>query len=190
MPCRYSFWWSIKEWVTRYYGAPPPTPEVAKEEPAKVPVTEPAAPAQRAQSGQPVEVPVGREAKEVRVETDNYIALFTNQGARLKSFKFKKYRASVAENSPPFEIISSAPGVPFPLGVQWQTPAPFDDSGLLYSVQGGDQSLTGDAKGTLIFKGQTGDGTVITQGVCFFRFDLPDSIGGFGNSCRWQGADA
>ena len=32
-------------------------------------------------------------AKDVKVETDNYVALFTNQGARLKSFKFKKYRS-------------------------------------------------------------------------------------------------
>jgi hypothetical protein len=43
----------------------------------------------------PVVAPVSREAKDIRVETDNYIALFTNQGARLKSFKFKKYRSSV-----------------------------------------------------------------------------------------------
>ena len=161
-----------QEWITRYYGAPPSTPEVAKEEPAKVPKTETAAPAQPAQS-QSVEIPVSRQAKEVRIETDNYVALFTNQGARLKSFKFKKYRASVAENSPPFEIIPSAPGVPFPLGVQWQTPAPFDDSGLLYSVQGGDQTLTGEAKGTLIFKGQTANGTVVTKAFTFAASTYP-----------------
>jgi len=161
-----------QEWITRYYGVPPSAPEVAKEEPAKVPATETRAPAPPAKTEAP-EIPVSRETKEVRVETDNYIALFTNQGARLKSFKFKNYRTSVGENSALFEIVSSAPGVPLPLGVQWHNPAPFDDGKLLYSVQGGDQKLTGDRKGTLVFKGQTDNGTVITKSFSFFGSTYP-----------------
>ena len=112
-----------QECVTRYYGAPPSAPEAEKtragEGAGAVSQPAPAAPVQT----KPVALPVSREVKDVRVETDNYIAVFTNQGARLKSFKFKKYRSSVAENSPPFEIVSPAPGVPFPLGIRWQNPA-------------------------------------------------------------------
>jgi YidC/Oxa1 family membrane protein insertase len=164
-----------QEFVSRYYGAPPSAPELAKQEPEKEkvpPATEPSAPTTPPQS-KSVALPVSREAKDIRVETDNYIALFTNQGARLKSFKFKKYRSSVDDNSTLFEMVSPTPGVPFPLGVQWQSPAPFDDSGLIYSVQGGDLKLTGDSKGTLIFNGQTADGTAISKTFIFSGSTYP-----------------
>jgi YidC/Oxa1 family membrane protein insertase len=157
--------------VTHFYG-PPPTasaPETEKGGPEKA-----AAPAENGVAS-PVAsspavaptAPTSRTAKEITVETDDYIAVFTTQGGRLKSFKFKRFRSSVDENSPPFEIVRTAPGVPLPLGIRWQTPAPFEDSDLLYSVQGGDLKLTGDTKGTLVFQGQTGDGFVITKSFTF-----------------------
>ncbi|HXV83795.1 MAG TPA: membrane protein insertase YidC [Candidatus Binatia bacterium] len=161
-----------QEWMTRYYAPPPPAPEMAKEVPEKAPATAPTPPAAPVQT-QPAEVPVSRAAKEVRVETDNYIALFTNQGARLKGFKFKNYRSSVEENSPPFEIVPSAPGVPLPLGIRWQVPAPFDDEALLYSVEGNDIKLTGDSKSTLAFRGRTENGTVITKTFIFSGSTYP-----------------
>jgi YidC/Oxa1 family membrane protein insertase len=163
-----------QEWMTRYYGVPPVAPEAEKKEPERTPAAEqlqraPAPPPQ----AKPVTVPVSREVKDIRVETDNYIALFTNQGARLKSFKFKKYRSSVEENSPPFDIVQSAPGVPFPLGIRWQSPAPFDDEELLYSVKGNDLKLTDDSKGTLVFTGRTANGTVITKTFTFSGSTYP-----------------
>ena len=161
-----------QEWVARYYGTPDPPPEAEKKEPSPAPAvsqTVPVAPA----PGKVEALPASREAKDIRVETDNYVALFTNQGARLKSFKFKKYRTSVDENSPPFEMVQSAPGVPFPLGIRWQNPAPFDDEGLLYSVEGGELKLTGDSKGTLIFSGQSANGTAITKSLTFSGSTYP-----------------
>src|SRR5215510_12111678 len=56
--------------------------------------------------GTPAPAPPSKEVKEINIETDNYIAVFTNQGARLKSLKFKKYRSAVKDNSPPFDIVS------------------------------------------------------------------------------------
>jgi YidC/Oxa1 family membrane protein insertase len=161
-----------QEWMTRYYGTPTVAPEAEKKEPERAPVAEPPvlAPPPR---NKPVAVPVSSEVKDIRVETDNYIALFTNQGARLKSFKFKKYRSSVDENSPPFDIVQSAPGVPFPLGIRWQSPAPFDDEELLYSVEGNDLKLTGDSKSTLVFSGRTANGTVITKTFTFSGSTYP-----------------
>jgi YidC/Oxa1 family membrane protein insertase len=157
--------------VTYFYGPPPssPAPEAEKNmsekaaEPASKSAPSPVAPTPPASA----ELPRARSAKEVTVDTDNYIAVFTTQGARLKSFKFKKFRSSVDEHSPPFEIISTAPGVPLPLGVRWQTPTPFEDSELVYSVQGGDLKLSGDAKGTLVFQGQGANGVVITKSFTF-----------------------
>src|SRR5215467_2234789 len=107
-----------QEWIARYYGAPVPPPSPAKQEPEKT-VSPPALAPTTLAPIPPVKVssspPTG--IKEVQIETDNYVAIFTNQGARLKSFKFKHYRSSVYENSPPFEIVVSAAGVPLPLGV-------------------------------------------------------------------------
>jgi YidC/Oxa1 family membrane protein insertase len=165
-----------QEWVSRYYGTPNGTPtslapEAEKKAPEKT-VTNQPAPAKPAES-QPVAIPSSRGARDIRIETDNYVALFTNQGARLKSFKFKKYRSSVDEESPPFEIVESAPGVPFPFGVQWHDPTPFDDRELLYSVEGSDLKLTGDSKGTLIFRGQTGNRTAISKTFTFSGSTYP-----------------
>jgi YidC/Oxa1 family membrane protein insertase len=163
--------------VTHFYGPPPTTsaPEAEKGGPEKT--TEPAqkaAPFPPASiPGAPAALPTSRSAKEVTVEADNYIAVFTTQGARLKSFKLKRFRSSVDENSPPLEIVQTSPGVPLPLGVRWQAPAPFEDNELVYSVQGGDLKLTGEAKATLVFQGQTSSGTVITKSFAFFGSAYP-----------------
>ena len=93
--------------------------------------------------------------------------VFTTQGARLKSFQFKNYRASAEPTSPPFEIVVTAKDLPLPLGVRWQSPAAFDDAALAYAVQGADLKLTGDAKGTLVFQGQTADGVTISKSLTF-----------------------
>jgi YidC/Oxa1 family membrane protein insertase len=68
-----------QEWVTRYYGTPPPTPE-AKETPEKPPGTEPAssAPA-RASCG-----PRSAANQDIRVETDNYCAVYQPGGSSQK----------------------------------------------------------------------------------------------------------
>ena len=166
-----------QEWVTRYYGPPPSPPPAVKQETEKPSLAEPAAPPPTspapAKQVVPVELPVAKSAKEVRVETDNYIAVFTTLGARLKSFKLKHYLSSVDEQSPPFDIVTSAPGVPLPLGVRWQGAAPADDGSVVYGVQGGDLKLAGDAKGTLVFQGQTADGTVITKSFGFSGSTYP-----------------
>lgn len=166
-----------QEWVTRYYGPPPSPPPAVKQETEKPPVAEPAVPPPTAPAPAkqvvPVELPVAKSAKEVRVETDNYIAVFTTLGARLKSFKLKHYLSSVDEKSPPFDIVTSAPNVPLPLGVRWQGPAAADDGSVLYGVQGGDLKLAGDAKGTLVFQGTAADGTMITKSLVFSGLTYP-----------------
>lgn len=121
----------------------------------------------------PAKVPAGQPTRDIKVETENYAAVFTNRGARLKSFKFKKYRVSADENSPPVEMVQSAPGVPLPLGVRWQAPQPFEDSDLIYSVQGGDLMLRGDAKAQLQFQGQNSNGVVITKSFTFSGSTYP-----------------
>jgi YidC/Oxa1 family membrane protein insertase len=164
-----------QEWISRYYGTPPPAPNPVTKEAEKPAPSVPPPPPEAAQVA-PVALPAGQPGKEIKVDTDNYVALFTTQGARLKSFKLKKYRSSVDENSPPVEMVTSAPGVPLPLGVSWQAPAPFDDAALLYGVQGGDLALTAGAKGTVVFRGQTPDGTIITKSFTFSGSTYPIAL--------------
>ena len=162
--------------VTYFYG-PPPTvsaPEVEKNKP------ETAEPRENSTPIPPSVAPLTSEAavaaasaKEITVETENYRAVFTTAGARLKSFKFKKYRSSVDEKSPPFEMIRNVPGVPLPLGVRWQAASPVDDSDVIYSVQGDDLNLAGDSKGTVVFRGQTKNGAVITKSFTFSGATYP-----------------
>ncbi|HVO91520.1 MAG TPA: membrane protein insertase YidC, partial [Terriglobales bacterium] len=110
-----------QEVVTRYYGPPPgttpPAVETAPTEGKKEMIVPPAsavAPAPAAQARPPAAP--GMAAKDIRVETDNYVTIFTTQGARLKSFKLKHFRSAVDVNSPPYDMVQTAPGVPLPLG--------------------------------------------------------------------------
>ena len=165
--------------VTWYYGSPSTSPapmaeKVGEEKAAPTAPTAPAAstavlPSQAAAG----EISSSKAAKDITVDTENYIAVFTTQGARLKTFKFKKFRASVDEMSPPFEMVQTGPGVPLPLGVRWQAPALFEDNGLIYSVQGTDLKLSGDAKGSLLFQGQSPSGAVITKSFTFSGSSYP-----------------
>ncbi|MGE5057874.1 MAG: membrane protein insertase YidC, partial [Betaproteobacteria bacterium] len=94
--------------VTYFYG-PPPTvsaPEVEKNKPETAEPRENSTPIPPTVAPPTSEAAVAAvSAKEITVETENYRAVFTTAGARLKSFKFKKYRSSVDEKSPPFEMI-------------------------------------------------------------------------------------
>lgn len=165
--------------VSRFYPAPitPPVQEQAQksaDQGAAAPAEATKSESRVAESQSAQTKPAAEQtAREFKVETENYVALFSSKGARLKSFKFKKYRASAGDQSPPFEIVQTAPGVPLPLGVAWQSPQPFDDGELIYAAQGGDLQLTGAAKGTLQFQGQTADGTVITKSFTFSGADYP-----------------
>jgi YidC/Oxa1 family membrane protein insertase len=170
-----------QEWVSRYYGTPPPQAPATKEAekpapsppPAALPAPAEAPPSTVASSG-------GQPGTEIKVDTDKYVAIFTTQGARLKSFKLKKYRSSLDKDSPPFEMVVSVPGVPFPLGVRWQGKNSTDDSDLVYSVEGGNLTLSGDVKGSLVFKGRAPDGTRVSKSFTFsgslYRIGLDVSI--------------
>ncbi|MEX0806474.1 MAG: membrane protein insertase YidC [Candidatus Binatia bacterium] len=161
-----------QEWITRQYGTTPPPPQqVEKTEPGKPQTAESVPPSVSSPSAaaeiKPVQTPAGQPAKDIRIETDNYVAVLTSQGARLKSFKFKHYRATGDPKSPPFEMIPTVPGVPYPLGVKWNNAASVDDSDIVYRVDAEDLKLSGDTQGTLIFQGIAQGGATITKKLTF-----------------------
>lgn len=167
-----------QEWMKRYY-TPLPAPSLSKEqkqakEPEKITPAPPSSP--RKESKIPPSRSQEIPAREVRVETDHYIAVFTNRGARLKSFILKHYRMDVDPKSPPFEMISGTPGLPLPLGVELETPGPWDDGELLYAVEGSDLKLAGDAKGSLQFRARTPSGATIVKGFAFAGSSYPIQV--------------
>lgn len=155
-------------WVTWKYGSPPPPPETAPaEKVAEKPLAAPPRPrpqTEKITAAPPADLPAVRE---VRVETDRYIAIFTNQGARLQSFRLKQYRESASEKSPLFEMIPVSPGVPYPLGVELLSPKPFNDEKVTYAVEGSNLKLTGRAKGSLVFRGSAPGGSVVVKKFTF-----------------------
>ncbi|MBI4526385.1 MAG: membrane protein insertase YidC [Deltaproteobacteria bacterium] len=153
-----------QEWLKRFYQTPPPPlPEKKKVEE----VIPPSAALPKVQEAPPRAALQPQAAKEIRVETDQYAALFTSQGARLKSFVLKHYRTSTGEGGAPFELVPHPPGAPYPLGIQFQGPAPVNDEALAYSVKGEDLKLRGDARGSLTFQAQAPNGVVITKHFAF-----------------------
>ncbi|MDP6559181.1 MAG: membrane protein insertase YidC [Candidatus Binatia bacterium] len=161
------------QFVSRWYE-PPPSSQPAQEKVGRV--TPP--PAVSSELSQPRRTPdqppqktraIASDvpAREVKVETDRYVAVFTNRGARMKSFRLNHYRMSLDEQSPPFEMISSTPGVPYPLGIELNDPAPFNDKDLMYNIKGNHLTLTGDDKEILTFEGRTPSGSLLTKKLTF-----------------------
>ena len=134
-----------------------PAPQVAPERPP----APTAAPAEVAR-GVPV-VPV----REVTVETPDYIALFTNQGARLKSFRLKRYRAGVEAGSPLIDMVSRAPGMEYPLGLRLADTPTGTDQGVVYEVRGVDLNLQAGGGGGLTFIGATPSGQRVVKEFTF-----------------------
>ncbi|HXG50420.1 MAG TPA: membrane protein insertase YidC [candidate division Zixibacteria bacterium] len=160
-----------QQWLGWQYGTPespaPPVPEAKKPvvpEPAR-----PAAPPKAAAA----ERPVPQEARELTVETDRYMAVFTSRGARLKSFQFKDYRSSAHEKSPPFDIVSPSPALPLPLGVTWIGAPAGGDADVNYEVEGSSVRLSGEQQAALTFRGRAGDGTTITKTLVFTGGSYP-----------------
>lgn len=89
------FWGTIQ---SKFFPQPPadqPGKEVKKEEvgPAEKKEVKPI------KEERPVSSPEVVIKKEISVETENYLAVFTNEDARLKHFKLKHYEDRVEESS-------------------------------------------------------------------------------------------
>ncbi len=96
----------------------------------------------------------------IEVKTDLFRAVFTSDGARLKSFQLLRYRETAAPNSPPYEMIRPASGGIFPLAAVIQTDDhTASDRGLVYTTDAPAKvELKGSQRATLTFTAQTGTG--------------------------------
>src|SRR5437773_6938243 len=99
------------------------------------------------------------EEREVRIETRHVVAVFTNRGGRLKSWRLKDYRDSHGE---PLELVATDLAATQPL--------PF-------SLRASDESITGSLNGALYsVRGQPAAGVIQTAPVKV-TFEYRDSAG-------------
>ena len=146
-------------------SVPAPSVEKPLEMPSAVPMQTSAAPAQRV------------DEKEITVDTPLYRAVFSNVGPTIKSFKLKKYRQTVAADSPLIDLAALKEGVGSYLvtGFQDQTAV-----GLANPVFHTDKDvirLTPESSPEkIIFQTETKEGIGLTQTFRFYpdkyRIDL------------------
>lgn len=156
-----------QEVVLRYIY-PPPTRQEEASPPLAVPEAPAAAPRESAPALTAPAAPIGAavpapEERHVTVDTELYTAVFTSLGARLESFRLKKYRTTVDPDSPPQETIVAGEGGDYPFGVELRGHQNKSDSGVPYRVSGNDLDLKGDTTGTLEFTWQSDAGTVVKR---------------------------
>jgi len=156
-----------QEVVLRYIYPPPARQEELSPPPAN-PEAPPAAPRESAPELTAPAAPAAgsvpaADERRITVATDRYTAVFTSLGARLQSFRLKKYRTTVDPNSPPQETIVPGEGGDYPFGVELRGHPNKSDSGVVYRINGDNLDLTGDATGTLEFTWESESGTVVKR---------------------------
>jgi YidC/Oxa1 family membrane protein insertase len=163
--------------------APPSqVPEVRKSEPAPAPsfpaplakAVEPVAPVtteERKESARSAGEPT---LKDIHVETPLYHAVFTSAGARIKSFRLKKYRMSPDEKSPLVEIILPDATGTNQVGVSFGIPSDPAREKLLYQVSTDMIRLSaGNEPQELTFSATTPEGVSISQTYRFHADRYP-----------------
>ena len=151
---------------------PPATPSsnAADAPAAALPSAPAAAESPAAAAATPAAAPlVGATAeRDVRLETDEIIAIFTNRGARLKSWRLKHYRDEEGE---PLELVAGELGSSQPLPFSLRVPdagATKTLNGALYEVKSAPADGTAALSSPLIFEYHDSAGL---QAVKEFRFD-------------------
>jgi YidC/Oxa1 family membrane protein insertase len=146
-------------------GAPPST----SRQPEAVPAVEAPGAAPLAKTPPPPNVALGDQAEhDTKIETRDVIAVFTNKGARLKSWRLKHY---FDQGRQPQELIAHEASQPLPFTVHVadeQTNSILD--GALYAVSGAPPSGASETQATrLRFEYSTaGDGLHVVK-----EFELP-----------------
>lgn len=115
----------------------------------------------------------------VSIETDLFRATIDSLGGRLRSFEMKQYRATVAPDSPPLELVSTAGTSVLPFTLQIDGKG--SDAGTQYAPDKTSLSLTGGGEGTIVLQGQLSGGTPISKTFTFrassYVLDLSVEIG-------------
>jgi YidC/Oxa1 family membrane protein insertase len=163
-------------------GTAPGAASTATPAPAPVPAALPPAAVESEPAVATTAKPVVSDASErdVRVETRDVIAVFTNRGARLKSWRLKHYQD---EKHEPVELVSHEFGEKQPLPFSLRVPSEAQTktlNGALYSVAGApDSSAPLTAPAQLTFEYRDSDGL---RAVKEFQLEPASYLMAFGAS--------
>lgn len=131
--------------------AQPQTQTQTAQTPAAATGSAPAAPA-AASPAPAAAVKAAAAAKDIRVETPLYTAVFSTRGGALKSLKLKEYKATLDEGSPLIEMIQVQEGSELPLSTAFTDSSVVLPGDIVYETDRKELDLTGDAKpGKLVF---------------------------------------
>ena len=108
----------------------------------------------------------------VTISTDEYIAVFSNEGAVLTSFELKKYPNR--QTGEPIQLVNPDPNHPKPFTL---TDASLPDlTGQKFEVKGLSKSLSKNESADLVFRAQTASGTLVEKK---FHFENGSYLIGF-----------
>ena len=129
----------------------PQTQTQTQPAPAAAPGSAPAAPAAPAPAPSAA-VKAAAAAKDIRVETPLYTAVFSTRGGALKSLKLKEYKATLDEGSPLIEMVQVKEGSELPLSTAFTDSSVTLPADIVYEADRKELDLAGDAKpGKIVF---------------------------------------
>ena len=111
----------------------------------------------------------GDDTRDITVETDLYIAVFSGTGPLIKSFKLKKYRSTLEKSAPPKELIhiKNKSGGGFNLGFSGKNIA--NISNAVYRVNRNEIAISsGDRPKELIYTLKSPEGIEIQTRFIFY----------------------
>jgi YidC/Oxa1 family membrane protein insertase len=171
--------------IYQFYFAPPP-PDISKGKPVQKEETTPGAKGQ--ENGGPVplsktEKPQGEPlspasapaeigalpGKDVTVDTPLYTAVFDTRGARLKSWKVKKYLDKIGPAAKPLDLAREELSPGRPLGIEiTEANFPFSPETVFQVDQDSLQLGPNQEKGELLFIWKSPEGLRVTQQMIFY----------------------
>lgn len=181
-----------EQFLRYYYGTPPSpseqeqsaaSPEVAPES-SRQSSEGPARPVEtrEIQAEQPsteaVRLPTAPE-RIVEIESPLWTAQFSTHGARLVSWRLKKYRTTVEPQSPPLELILPAADgeAPFAVELRGNAVPKLDDRKVAYETNEERLTVSGSEPVTLVFRGHL-QGAQVVKTFAFRadRYDISHTL--------------
>ena len=147
-------------------SAPATVTAVDSAKPPAEPPTEPsaAAPAQGPLTPAPVETP-SKPGRDITVRTDLFTAVFSENGAALKSLRLKKHTETIKKDSPGKEVVTNSPEEGYPLKFSW---GDLVNENLFYQAETTDLDLSSAAKSApLVMRADVGNGIVVERRYSF-----------------------
>ncbi|WP_462324397.1 membrane protein insertase YidC [Desulfoplanes sp.] len=170
----------VWNWLFPPVQQPPvQTPEPVQSQTAQAPEATEKSPVQKAEKGPAPSRPnaafTPTEGKNVVVDTPLYRVVLNTDGGILEHFVLKKYRETIAKDSPNIDLVTPASLNRAPLGISWNRTPAWSEG--VWGFAGKDLTLDGQEEGTLTFTGKLGSVTFIrTLSFGADRYEIDETI--------------